>query len=134
MITGLFIFVIGYITFQQFITTEDSTSQGVSFNNESMLFDFPPVDMDKVVFIEPLGGIIGEHVTLIDHQYYVALDHLDDSEEEVVVEVYSPADGFVTEIQHMNTLPGREGVVIDDYRLVIQHPSSMSSKFMCAIG
>jgi len=107
------------------LTTEEDSS-----DSENIMFDYPPVDLNKVVFIEPMGGMIGNHVTPIDHQYYMALDHMLQDGAVIIVDVYSPANGTVTQIQHMSSLPGDETIVIDDYRVVIQHTSTISSIYI----
>jgi hypothetical protein len=94
------------------------------------MFDYPPFDLSKVVFIEPMGSMIGNHVTPIDHQYYMALDHMLQDAAQIIVDVYSPASGTVTQIQHMSSLPGDDTIQIDDYRIVIQHTSSISSIYI----
>ncbi len=98
-------------------------------DGESIIFYYPPVDLSKVVFIEPMGSMIGNHVTPIDHQYYMALDHMLQDAAQIIVDVYSPASGTVTQIQHMSSLPG-DTIQIDDYRIVIQHTSTISSVFI----
>lgn len=108
----------------EFTTEEDSG------NNESIMFDYQQVDLNKVVFIEPLGAMIGNHVTPIDHQYYMALDHMLHDQAAIIVDVYAPASGTVTQIQHMSSLPGDETSVIDDYRIVIEHTSTVSSIYI----
>ena len=50
--------------------------------------------------------MIGAHVTPIDHQYYVSYDFQKTDEGLVDIEVYSPCDGVVTQIQHMNVAVG----------------------------
>ncbi len=108
----------------ELITEEDSGE------SESIMFDYPPFNLSKVVFIEPLGAMIGNHVTPIDHQYYSALDHMLQDQAVIMVDVYSPASGTVTQIQHMSSLPGDEAIPIDDYRIVIEHTSTISSVYI----
>ncbi len=108
----------------EFPTEEDSG------DGESIIFYYPPVDLSKVVFIEPMGSMIGNHVTPIDHQYYMALDHMLLDEAQIIVDVYSPASGTVTQIQHMSSLPGDDMIQIDDYRIVIEHTSTISSIYI----
>jgi hypothetical protein len=95
-------------------SSDDNTSQNTQF-------DYPPLDLSKVEFILPLGGMIGNHVTPIDHQYYVAPDF--GQAENIIIDVISPADGVVTSIQHMGSFG-------DDYRFVIQHTSAISSVYI----
>ncbi|MCG8072174.1 MAG: hypothetical protein N0C86_09365, partial [Candidatus Thiodiazotropha taylori] len=89
-------------------TVDDTTPDT---DNQSVLFNFPPLDLSKIEFILPLGGMIGNHVTPIDHQYYVAPDFGEN--ETIVIDVYAPADGTVTSIQHMGNFNN------DDYRFVV---------------
>ncbi len=109
---------------------QDQTDNEEETNGGDLLFNYAPVDLDKVLFIEPMGSMKGNHVTPIDHQYYIASSPLQQSEPEIVVDVYSPADGTVTHIQHMSSLPGDDTTHIDEYRLVIRHTSMVSSIFI----
>jgi len=84
------------------------------------IFNYAPVNMEKTKLIVPLGLMSGNHVTPIDHIYFQ-----DFSNNEVDIEVYSPGDGFVTDIQHM---PGAlEG---EDFRILIEHDCDISSIFI----
>lgn len=109
------------------LTDGDNGSQPVEGR---ITFAYPPADMGNVAFIKPMGGITGSHVTPIDHQYYLASDHMEGWGASILVDVYSPADGTVTSIQHMGSLPGLDNIQIDDYRLVIQHTDTVSSVFI----
>jgi hypothetical protein len=91
--------------------------------SEPIMFDYPPVEMDRVNYILPLGAMTGGHVTPVDHQYYI-------TREDAWAEVYSPSDGVITSIQHMGSIPGDDSVQIDDYRLEIEHTCSISSIFI----
>ncbi len=91
-----------------------------------IMFDYPPVNLDKITHIEPMGSLHGEHVAPIDHQYYQNFNN-----NEPTIEVYSPGDGVITDIQHMGSFRGdfnREP--FDDYRLVIQHTCTISTIFI----
>ncbi len=90
-------------------------------------FDYPPTEIDKLLFIYPLGFMFGSHVTPVDHQYYVESSFGD---EESLLEIYSPAGGRITSIQHMSSLPGEDTIEIDDYRLVIIHTSTISTIYI----
>jgi len=111
-------------------TETELTNEEDSGDGESIIFYYPPVDLSKVVFIEPMGSMIGNHVTPIDHQYYMALDHMLQDAAQIIVDVYSPASGNVTQIQHMSSLPGDDSIQIDDYRIVIEHTSTISSIYI----
>jgi hypothetical protein len=108
----------------------DFTPEEESGADGNIMFDYAPLDLTNVVFIEPLGAMIGNHVTPIDHQYYMALDHMLQDQAAIMVDVYSPASGTVTQIQHMSSLPGDEAIQIDDYRIVIEHTSTISSIYI----
>ena len=95
-----------------------------------VVFEFPPVDLDKVAFILPLGGMTGSHVTPIDHQYLVSYDFELGDAAEVDIAVFAPAGGVVTSIQHMGVAVGDPPIAVDDFRLVIEHTAQVSSIFI----
>lgn len=101
-------------------------------NNASSFtaFDYPPFNLEKVYYILPMGGMSGGHVTPIDHQYYVSYDFDLGSNAAVDIEVYSPANGTVTSIQHMNIAAGDNPIPVDDFRLTIQHTPTISSYYI----
>ena len=89
-------------------------------------FEYPPVDLDRIEYVTPLGLMSGSHVTPVDHQYYQNF-----KEPDWDITVYSPAAGTITEIQHMQqTVSDGPGATIDDYRLVIEHTCTISSIFI----
>jgi hypothetical protein len=98
----------------------DEASSGDA-DDSSVIFDVAPLDLSKVEFILPMGGMIGNHVTPIDHQYYVASDF--SSGQTIEIDVYAIADGTVTSIQHM-------GINNDDYRFTVQHTNAISSTYI----
>ena len=89
-------------------------------------FEYPPVDLDRIEYVTPLGLMSGSHVTPVDHQYYQNF-----KEPDWDITVYSPAAGTITDIQHMQqTVSDGPGDTIDDYRLVIEHTCTISSIFI----
>jgi len=108
-------------------TVSEDTQEQEEQESRQIKFDYPPTEIDKILFIYPLGFMFGSHVTPVDHQYYVESSY---GEPEGVLEVYSPADGVIKSIQHMSSLPGETGIEIDDYRLVIEHTSAISTIFI----
>ncbi len=83
-------------------------------------FNNAPVNLEKTLVMLPLGLTAGNHVTPIDHHYFQNFknDGFD-------IEVYSPGDGYITDIGHM---PGaKEG---EDYRIVIEHTCTISSIYI----
>lgn len=92
----------------------------------AMTFEHPPVDLDAIEYITPLGLMIDSHVTPVDHQYYQNF-----LEQDRWIDVYSPAAGRVTHIQHMaNAISEDPSAFVDDYRLVIEHSCTISSIFI----
>ena len=83
-------------------------------------FDQPPVNLEETELFLPLGLMAGGHVTPIDHHYFQNFANQEDD-----IEVYSPGDGIVTEIQHMGGGPPGK-----DYRVVIQHTCTISTIFI----
>ena len=45
--------------------------------DECSLFKYPPVNLENVSYIIPMGSVSGEHVAPIDHQYYIAKDYFE---------------------------------------------------------
>lgn len=89
-------------------------------NDTTTPFLYAPVNLEKTVLLLPLGLMSGGHVTPIDHHYFQNFGNTGFD-----IEVYSPGEGVITEIQHM---PGaKEG---EDYRLVIQHTCTVSSIYI----
>ena len=105
------------------------TEKNFEKNNDSttskyLLFEYPPVDLNKVAFIEPMGSMIGNHVTPIDHQYYISKDFFED--QKLKIDVYSPANGEIINIQHMKSFDSS----MDDYRIEIKHSDKLFSVYI----
>lgn len=99
---------------------------GAVCSDGAVMFNYPPVNLEKITHIEPMGSLHGEHVAPIDHQYYQNF-----SNKEPTIEVYAPADGIIREIQHMGSFRGdSNNPPFDDYRLVIEHTCSISTIFI----
>ncbi len=95
--------------------------------DECQLFQYPPVNLENVSYIIPMGSVSGEHVAPIDHQYYIAKDYF---EQNISIPVYAPASGIVLDIQHMGSFRGETDMVFDDYRLIIEHKCGLESVFI----
>ena len=105
-------------------TTEGSNSEACS--EERPPFEDPPVELDAIELVVPLGLMSDSHVTPVDHQYFQNY-----KDPERVIEVYSPAAGTVTEVQHMSqSISDQPRAPIDDYRIVIEHGCGLSSIFI----
>ena len=83
-------------------------------------FDYSPVNLDKTAVFLPLGLMTGSHVTPIDHHYFQNFNN-----NKPDIEVYSPGDGYITDIQHM---PNAK--VGEDYRVIIKHTCTISSIYI----
>jgi hypothetical protein len=113
-------------------TSNETENDTEDTNGESsfVAFEYPPFDLEKVAYILPMGGLSGSHVTPIDHQYYVSYDFTSGDDAVVDIEVYSPGDGVVTEIQHMSEAAGDTPMPVDDFRVIIEHTSTISSYYI----
>ena len=83
-------------------------------------FDYPPVNLDKTLVMLPRGLMVGDHVTPVNHHYFQSFEN-----KEFDIEVYSPGDGFITDIGHM---PGAEEG--KDYNMIIEHACALSSHYI----
>jgi len=83
------------------------------------LFNSPPVNLDQIGWIVPLGLMSGNHVTPVDHQYYQAAH---DNQ----IEVTNPGDGVVTHIERMGSVEEKR----DDWRLIIKHDCNKESIYI----
>jgi len=84
--------------------------------------DHSAVGLENIGTIEPMGHTSGEHVTPVDHIYYKTPDW--NTIKEIEADIFSPADGVITDIQYMYGFQGY------DYRLVIRHTCRMFSIFI----
>lgn len=85
-------------------------------------FTSPPMRLDDIDTILPIGLMIGGHVTPIDHGYYTAKAWSSDKSREDIntfVDVFAPASGIVTSVQSMPA--AYRSSSIGDYRIVIHH-------------
>lgn len=83
-------------------------------------FTHSPMAISEIEMIQPIGLMIGGHVTPIDHGYYSGKKWTSYSERKVeeFVDVFAPAAGIV-EVQTMPEVYASSAV--GDYRLVIHH-------------
>ncbi len=86
----------------------------------AVVFTHAPMAVSEIETIQPMGLMIGGHVTPIDHGYYNAKKWKNAKERKVedFVDVFAPAAGLV-EVQSM---PGvYASSTIGDYRLILRH-------------
>jgi hypothetical protein len=89
-------------------------------NRGTVRFSHPPMRPEDIGTVVPMGLMVGAHVTPSDHVYFYPKDpHAG----KYAYDVYAPADGFITYIQHRTQLAGSSETqrTYDDYRLVIEH-------------
>lgn len=112
---------------QNITQAEEPIIQTSKTCSEPIKLSHPPVNLEKTLYILPLGGLAGEHVAPIDHQYYQNFNN-----KEANIEVYAPADGVITDMQHMGSFVGDDENMepFDDYRLVIEHTCSISTIYI----
>ena len=108
-------------------------------------FSFPPRKIGDIGIIEPMGLMLSSHVTPIDHQYYYPSIWTQELSEESMKDVFSPADGVVTELQSMPAYFNQgKGTQYGDYRFIIHftcefyaiyiHVNQLSDNLKNAIG
>lgn len=89
---------------------------------------FPPIRVEEILTIVPMGQMGGGHVTPTDHQYW----HTPDWHAGEFHDILSPAKGVITLIQHatrpVNNFPNSS--LGDDYRIVIHHSCTVYSIFI----
>ena len=104
-------------------------SRGRGEGQGTVHFSHPPMTPDVLEQIQPLGMMVGAHVTPIDHQYYVPKDMFRTKRDQFPV--FAPADGFVVDIQHRTSFEGSSETKrdYDDYRLVIEHTGTFYSYY-----
>jgi len=91
----------------------------------TVVFTSPPMRIEDIGMIEPMGLMIGGHVTPIDHGYYYAKGWASPDSREDAAEfrdIMAPASGVVTSVQSMPQEYSSSS--IGDYRLVIHHTCS----------
>lgn len=96
-------------------------SRGKAAGSGRVLFTHPPMRIEDIGRIIPLGMMVGGHVMPIDHQYYFP------KRMNLKYDVFAPADGQIVMIGHRVQLTGsaerqRE---YDDYALHIEHTGTM---------
>ena len=91
-------------------------------------FTAPPMALEHVVDIEPMGRMAGSHVMPKDHLYIRS----DPTATEVGYDVFAPAAGRVVEVQRFPddmTVP-RTDRTAAHYRMVIEHSCTFSSIYI----
>ncbi len=105
-------------------TTASTTTTAADCHPD--LFEYPPVDLEAVEYMTPLGLMTGAHVTPADHQYFQNFKEPDRH-----IDAYAPADGRVTSIQHFGVPVGEDKTgLVDDFRIEVRHTCTVSSTFM----
>src|SRR3989338_8449899 len=97
----------------------------------NVTFTSPPMRIADIAFIEPLGLMIGGHVTPIDHGYYTARTWKPGTAREdpsIFVDILAPAAGVVTELSSMPTEYASSS--IGDYRFEIKHTCSFKTIYI----
>lgn len=91
---------------------------------ETVRFGAPPMRLEDIGLIQPMGLMIGEHVTPIDHQYYAPKDW---NTPEDRYDVFAPAAGVITHIQHRARMVGFGGGPANDFRVTIHYTCTFYS-------
>ncbi len=107
---------------QQIENTQTSGMNRGCVGKGPVTFTSPPMKIENIGMIEPIGLMIGGHVTPIDHGYYTANTWLPGEGREDIskfVDIIAPASGIVTSVQSMPSEYSSSS--IGDYRIVIHH-------------
>ena len=105
--------------------SDPQTNRGCT-GTGAVTFTSPPMPIEDINFIEPIGLMVGGHVTPIDHGYYYAKGWLPGSSREDTTkfrDIMAPAAGVVTSAQSMPSEYASSS--IGDYRIVIHHTCSL---------
>lgn len=96
-------------------------SQGKAEGKGAVKLTVSPMDPSMLEAYVPYGLMVGEHVTPIDHAYFVPKNMRETKRDQF--EVFAPADGKVVQIEHRTRMEGSDagGREYDDWRLVIEH-------------
>jgi hypothetical protein len=107
---------------RQYYNSAMSTTQG------PIRFTHSPVRVEDIGSIVPMGLMVGAHVTPSDHIYLFPKDM---KAGPYAYDVFAPADGFITMIQHRTSMEGSTETQrsYDDYRVVIEHSGTFWSYY-----
>lgn len=83
-------------------------------------FDYAPVNLNKTLVMLPRGLMTGDHVTPVNHHYFQNFDN-----KEYNIEVYSPGNGYITNIAHMPD--AEEG---KDYHITIKYTCTIKAYYI----
>lgn len=113
---------------------QQSTGQNPQFRNctenKTLKFSALPTKLENIRHIVPMGRMADAHVTPTDHGYFVFAD---DKSAPDAYEIYAPADGRITQIEHFTEtiLEKRPNLpTTDDYRIEFQHSCSIASYYI----
>lgn len=94
-------------------------------------FTYLPVKIEDLSILQPMGLMIGGHVTPIDHQYYYTNTWKPNYTAQDLKGVYAPADGIISEIQvmpnHAELSPDK---TLGNWRFIIQHSCTFYTIFI----
>jgi len=92
-------------------------------------FTVSPMKTEDLDYIDPMGMMIGGHVTPIDHQYYYAKGWTPKPAKlEDLKEIHTPAAGVIRDVQRMPT--EFKTSEIGDYRIIIDHSCTFYSIYI----
>ncbi len=102
-------------------------SQGATTKG-SVRFAHPPMRPEDIGTIVPMGLMVGAHVTPSDHLYLFPKDL---SAGKFAYDVFAPATGFITLVQHRTSMEGSSEAKreYDDYRVIIEHTGTFWSYY-----
>lgn len=125
---------------QQYIDPESKGCVGSGPVN----FTFAPRRVEETEAITPMGMMIGNHVTPIDHGYFYPKGWKPAPSLSDLKDVIAPADGMITSMGRMPTYFAAKNPDFEDYRMVVHHTCTfysiyihvykLSTKIKAAVG
>ncbi|MEK6899565.1 MAG: hypothetical protein AABX05_00420, partial [Nanoarchaeota archaeon] len=114
---------------QETSVEKQQASESLCEGTGVVTFTSPPMRIEDIEIIEPIGLMIGGHVTPIDHGYYYAKSWQSDrNDASTFVEVFAPAAGVIKEL---NSMPAEFATSsFGDYRFEIMHTCSFKTIYI----
>ena len=85
-----------------------------------------PIDLEELAYIQPMGLMIGGHVTPIDHGYFYIKGSMENPPRQAAVK--APLDGVITSVSRTPRPSGGNGD-FDDYALTIEATCTFRVRF-----
>jgi len=121
------VFLVAFLLFSGCTSEQKNDTKqndNLDFETNEVVLTYSPIDLENLSYISPYGGIIGDHVDPIDHQYWNPPHSLSWDEAQNYPELYeikAPADGYITYASRFDYGP---------YRFILKFSDDVNSIFM----